>query len=304
MKNFKIYNINIKSIYKILLLIAAISIFGFFFLHLALYLMNNRNNLDIRNTSSSLASSEIRLPIVMYHSILKSKSGDYIVHPDTLENDFKYIQNKGYSTITMSELINFVYNDTPLPEKPIIITFDDGNYNNLSYAVPLLHKYNMKAVISIVGSYTDTYTKSDEANPNYGYLRWKDISELMTDSCVEFQNHTYNLHSLKTGRKGCRKLSSESLETYTNVLTSDLTKLQNEFKENCNGYIPNTFTYPFGSISKESEQIIKDLGFKASLSCTSGVNTITKDPNCLYLLRRNNRVFGISSEQFFSKILE
>ena len=88
------------------------------------------------------------------------------------------------------------------------------------------------------------------------------------------------------------------------MLTSDLTKLQNEFKENCNGYIPNTFTYPFGSISKESEQIIKDLGFKASLSCISGVNTITKDPNCLYLLRRNNRVFGISTEQFFNKILE
>ena len=300
MNNFKIYNINIKSIYKFLMIIAAIFIFGYFFL----YFITNHNNLDVKNASFNLSTSEIRLPIVMYHSILKSRSGDYIIHPDTFENDLKYIQNKGYSTINMSQLIDYVYNDTPLPEKPIILTFDDGNYNNLSYAVPLLHKYNMKAVISIVGAYTDTYTKSNEINPNYSYLRWKDISELMNDNCVEFQNHTYNLHSLKTGRKGCKKLASESTETYKTILSEDLKKLQNEFKENCNGYIPNTFTYPFGSISKESEQIIKDLGFKASLSCISGVNTIKKDPNCLYLLRRNNRVFGISTEQFFNKILE
>lgn len=62
----------------------------------------------------------------------------------------------------MTELINYVYNDASLPEKPIIITFDDGYYNNLSYAVPLLHKYNMKAVVSIVGEYSDRYTESDE----------------------------------------------------------------------------------------------------------------------------------------------
>ena len=58
----------------------------------------------------------------------------------------------------------------------------------------------MKAVISIVGQYTDTFSKADEANANYGYLMWKDINELIIDGCVEFQNHTYNLHSIKNGR--------------------------------------------------------------------------------------------------------
>ena len=131
----------------------------------------------------SLAKSEdsVELPIVMYHSILKSKSGKYIIHPDTFEDDLKYIQSKGYTSITMTDLINYVYNDSPLPDKPIIITFDDGNYNNLSYAVPLLHKYNMKAVISIVGAYTDTYTDTGESNPNYGYLRWEDINNLISN---------------------------------------------------------------------------------------------------------------------------
>ena len=139
----------------------------------------------------------IKVPIIMYHSVLKSKTGDYIVHPNILEKDLAYIQEKGYTTITMTDLINYVYNDTTLPQKPIIITFDDGCYNNLGYAVPLLKKYNMKAVVSIVGKYTDDFSKTDEANLNYGYLRWKDINLLIQDGSVEFQNHTYNLHTIR-----------------------------------------------------------------------------------------------------------
>ena len=253
MVSFKVFKFNYKLLLIIIFLII-ISVFSLLFVH---------------NFSKAETDDSIAVPIVMYHSILKSKSGTYIVHPETLEQDLKYIQSKVYTTITMTDLINYVYNDVELPEKPIIITFDDGYYNNLSYAVPLLHKYNMKAVISIVGQYTDTFSEADEANANYGHLRWKDINELITDGCIEFQNHTYNLHSIKNGRKGCKKLASESLVAYTSLLTNDIMKLQNEFAENCNGYTPNTFTYPYGAISNASIPIIRDLGFKASLSCTS-----------------------------------
>lgn len=245
----------------------------------------------------------IRLPIVMYHSVLKSRSGDYIVTPDTLEKDLQYIQSKGYTTITMSELIAYVYEDGILPEKPILLTFDDGHYNNLGYAVPLLKKYNMKAVISIVGKYTDTYSATDETNLNYSYLRWKDIKELMESETIEFQNHTYNLHDTKKGRKGCMKSYQEPLSTYQNILTQDIFKLQQEFEKQTN-YLPNTFTYPFGAISKESYCIIKELGFKASLSCNAGVNYISKDPNCLYSLKRNNRSYSANRTTFFDKLLE
>ncbi|MBO5478865.1 MAG: polysaccharide deacetylase family protein [Clostridia bacterium] len=147
----------------------------------------------------------IEVPIIMYHSVLKSRSGSYIVHPDTLEKDLAYIKEKGYTSITMTDLINYVYCDTSLPEKPIIITFDDGHYNNLGYAVPLLKKYDMKAVISIVGKYTDDFSRTDEANLNYGHLRWKDINELIQDGTIEFQNHTYNLHTIGARRGSMKK---------------------------------------------------------------------------------------------------
>lgn len=246
--------------------------------------------------------TDIKVPIIMYHSVLKSNNGDYIVHPDVLEKDFKYIKENGYTTITLTDLINYVHNDTSLPEKPIIITFDDGHYNNLTYVLPLLEKYDMVAVISIVGKYTDKFTESNDANPNYSYLRWEDISELMNSNRFEFQNHTYNLHSISNTRRGCMKKKNESLGNYADLLSNDVLKLQKGFEEKT-GYVPNTFTYPYGLISKESISIIKSLGFKASLSCNEGINYISKDINCLYELKRFNRPSSISTEQFFKKIL-
>lgn len=243
---------------------------------------------------------KIQVPIIMYHSVLKSKSGKYIVHPETFENDLKYIKDHGYTTITMTDLINYVYFNTELPEKPIIITFDDGHYNNLTYVLPLLEQYDMVAVISVVGEYTDRYSKSNEANPNYSYLRWCDINDLIKTNRIEFQNHTYNMHSMSANRNGCMKKKNESLEIYQKNLSDDIIKLQNEFKENT-GYIPNTFTYPFGAVSTASFDIIKELGFKASLSCEEGINIISNDPECLYMLKRYNRPNNISRDLFFKK---
>lgn len=250
------------------------------------------------------ANSEkyIKVPIIMYHSILKdpARSNKYTITPAVLEEDLKYIKANGYETITISDLTSYVYDDKPLPPKPIILTFDDGHYNNYGYLYPLLEKYDMKAVISIVGSYTDKFSETDEANLNYSYLRWKDINELISSGRVEFQNHTYNLHDNTHGRIGAKKKKGESDDEYKKILEEDINKLQNEFKENT-GYVPTCFTYPFGGISNSSLDIIKELGFKASLSCEEGINKITKNPNSLYLLKRYNRPSYVSTYNIFKK---
>ena len=252
-----------------------------------------------------IATSEdyIEVPIIMYHSILKdsSRSNKYTVTPTVLEEDLKYIKDKGYTTVTITDLISYVYDNKPLPENPIVLTFDDGHYNNYGYLFPLLEKYDMKAVISIVGSYTDKFTETDEANLNYSYLRWKDIKELMDTGRIEFQNHTYNLHSNTGKRIGTKKIKGETDEHYKSILKDDILKLQQEFEENTN-YTPQCFTYPFGEISNSSLDIIKELGFKASLSCEQGINKLTKNPNSLYLLKRYNRPSYISTYNFFQKI--
>ena len=95
----------------------------------------------------------VRVPILMYHSVLKNPkmAGMYVVSPDTLEQDLKYIKKKGYTTVFVRELTEYVYQNAPLPEKPVVITLDDGYLNNLTYVLPLLEKYDMKATISVVG---------------------------------------------------------------------------------------------------------------------------------------------------------
>ena len=76
------------------------------------------------------ASSEeqLRLPVAMYHHMLTSASrlGDYVISPDQFEADLQYIQKCGYTTVSAAELIDWAENGADLPEKPILITFDDG----------------------------------------------------------------------------------------------------------------------------------------------------------------------------------
>lgn len=246
---------------------------------------------------------EIKLPIIMYHSILKnnSPSPKYIVTPTQLENDLIYLKENGFVTITVDDLINYVYNKKPLPEKPIMLTFDDGYYNNYYYAYPLMKKYNMKMVISVVGKFTDTFSSSDDSNPNYSHLTWEQIGEMQKSGYVEIQNHTYNMHSISAARNGCKRKKDESSDEYKKALTEDLTELQKALKEKI-GTEPTAFTYPYGSVSEDSYEIIRDIGFLASFSCAEGINKITTDKDSLYMLKRFIRPSGESSERYFKRI--
>ena len=73
------------------------------------------------------------------------------------------------------------------------------------------------------------------------------------------------------------------------ALTADLKKLQTKLTD-ITGKTPNTFTWPYGAHTEDNRKILTDLGFQATLSCRSGVNTITKgDGEGLFLLKRNLR---------------
>lgn len=252
---------------------------------------------------ASADEKEISVPIIMYHSVLQdpNRSGKFVVTPTTLENDMVYLKKNGYETVFVRDLIEYVYNDTPLPKKPVILTFDDGHYNNITYLLPLLEKYDMNAVISVVGSYTEQFSKEDSHNPNYSYLTWEDIRELEQSGRIEIANHTYHLHE-KSNRKGCNIMSGEEIEDYQENLKQDLETLQAALKEKSNISQPITFTYPFGYICPESQNPIEKTGFLASLSCYERINQISKNKNCLYTLGRFNRPEGISTDEFMKKI--
>ena len=260
------------------------------------------NSVPVPSGEASIRT-QVKLPIIMYHSIIiePSRWGTYVISQQELENDLKYLKSSGYTAIDVQDLLDFVNNGKPLPEKPVMLTFDDGYYNNFVYAFPLLQKYDMKAVLSIIGKYTDQYTVSPDENPLYSHVTWSEAVEMVDSGFIELQNHSYDLHTITGMRKASMKTNDESLNQYETRLLSDSIKLQSRIDQYTHR-LPTTYTYPFGLVSKESVKILKDAGFNASLSCSSGMNIITGDPECLYLLKRNLRPHGKSVETILKNL--
>ncbi len=247
----------------------------------------------------------VKLPIIMYHSILKDPkyTGKYVITPDQLEQDLIYLTENGYTTVTVQDLINHVQGTASLPEKPIMLTFDDGYYNNYLYAYPLMKKYQCKMVLAVIGIQSEKYSKTQETNAYYSHITWEQMKEMTDSGLVEIQNHSYDMHSLNKGRNGSKRKQGESSAAYEASLTNDLSSLQKLFQENLD-YVPSAYVYPFGAISADSKSIIKKLGFLASFSCEARINVITQDPECLYLLGRYLRSSGTTSDAYFKKILK
>lgn len=260
------------------------------------------NSQSVASISSESDTKGVELPIVMYHSMLKDTKlqGQFVIDPAKFEEDLKYLKDNGYTTITVSDLVDYVYNNKELPKKPIMLTFDDGYYNNYLYAYPLLKKYKCKAVISPIGYYSDLYSKSTDApSPSYSHCTWKQLKEMQNSGCVEIQNHSYNMHS-QNGRLGIKQKKGESSEEYKEVITQDISKAQNRFKEMLK-YTPQAFVYPFGALSDSSEEAIKALSFRASFTCEEKINIIVKDKNSLYLLGRFIRTNKMTTKELFNK---
>lgn len=252
------------------------------------------------------ASAEVRLPVIMYHHITEKPglAGKYTVLKSELESDFDYLKKEGYTSVLIEDLIRFVEGKGTLPEKPVLITFDDGFESFYAIAYPLLREKEMKAVLAVIGSAADRYSKIDDHNLKYSNLNWQEIEELSASGLVEIQNHTYDMHGNgNSGRKGLRRKSSESAESYRKALQEDLCKLQDLITQHT-GKTPTAIVYPFGAFSPETKTIIRDIGFQASLICEERMNKLRQgDPSCLYGLGRYNRPSGISSEKFFAKVL-
>lgn len=243
------------------------------------------------------------LPIIMYHSILKDKKlqNDYTISPSLFENDLKYLTGNGYTTVTVEDLINYVYHGKDLPDRCIMLTFDDGYYNNYYYAYPLLKKYKCKAVISPIASMTEKFTQTQDISVTYGHISDDDIREMVNSGCVEIQNHSYDMHTL-TPRKGVSKKKSESREDYKKAVTDDITRAQN-YLENVTGKKPSCFVYPFGAKSDGTEELVRELGFVCTMTCTEEPNVITRDKESLFELGRYRRDGKESMESLMKSMM-
>ena len=241
--------------------------------------------------SPAAEPAAVTLPILMYHDVKEAKPGKDSITPYELESDLRYLQDVGYTTVTMSQVIAFVYGGAPLPEKPIVLSFDDGLLSVYTTVGPLLEKYGAKIVLSAIGRSADEFSALPSGNPRYAHATWSQLRELQEKGLAEIQNHSYDLHRDAGGMLGCAQKSGESGADYALRLTEDLTKMQDRVREEL-GAVPNTFAYPYGKYCDLSEGILREAGFHASLTCDFGMNLLTRDPDCLMGMKRICRSHG------------
>lgn len=240
---------------------------------------------------------------VMYHSVLKdpSRTQEYVITPDELEKDLISFRKKGMNTVTPEMLINYVDNGAELPENPLLITFDDGHLNNLTYALPLLEKYDMTAVVNVVGAYTVRAEEKNDPNPYYAYLTHEDISFLKESGRFDIGCHTYNMHGTE-GRKGSSRNLWESEQDYKAAFSEDIDKFSSEISEKC-GLSPTVYAYPYGYTSPEGYDILTEKGYRIILTCRERGNVIFGGSGeKLIIIDRYNRSGLVQSDEFMKKI--
>ncbi|HRE40824.1 MAG TPA: polysaccharide deacetylase family protein [Ignavibacteria bacterium] len=174
------------------------------------------------------------LPVLLYHKISESISDDLTVSVSMFEDQIKYLKQENYNSVSLSELINYVYHNSPLPENPVIISFDDGYLNNLEYALPVLKKYNFKSVIFLPVKFINDKNKWDEGNELL--LSASQISTMSNEN-FEFGIHSFSHTNFKN-------LTSKEIE---NEITQSINTL-NDLKIN---FTP-AFAYPYGGRPENS----------------------------------------------------
>lgn len=149
------------------------------------------------------------VPVLYYHSIDPSESNEVILSPQKLKAQLQYIKDSGYTTLTMTELNDYISKHTPIPEKSIVITFDDGYKDNYTNAFPILKELDMKATIFVITSVIDD-----------GYYLSKNEIKELSDYGIDIQSHTVKHLHLNTlsyeEQLQELKTSKETLESITN----------------------------------------------------------------------------------------
>ena len=236
-------------------------------------------NRALEQTESSVSGPSMQIPILMYHDISYLGHG-YSKTPEQFHAQMLELKNAGFQSVTYQQLVDFVEQGTPLPEKPIVITLDDGYRSNYEYVFPILRELEMKAEISLIGGaiqYSD-----------WG-MNWSEIQEMAESGVISFQAHTYLMHSDQSaagGQLGVLKAPRQSWQDYVEGLGADTERILDTL-ENRLGVRPIAFTYPRGKWNNLAEGLVTRLGCKVSVTTKEGIAYITVgDPSSLHLMDR------------------
>ncbi len=136
---------------------------------------------DIKQTPNTTVEilPKTEIPVLCYHRISESVKGDYSVSPATFEAHMKVLADSGFRSVLPDQLYDYLVFNKVLPEKPVMISFDDSRAEHFAVAAPIMEKYGFRGAFFIM---TITYNKKN-------YMSTEQIKELAE------KGHTIGLHS-------------------------------------------------------------------------------------------------------------
>ena len=229
------------------------------------------------------------VPVLMYHHILPVPSNFIAISPSTFDSQMKYLHDHGFHPVSIAELQDFVLTGKRLPSKPVLITFDDGRMNQLTYGVPILKKYGFTATFFVVRKWIVSSSKY--------FMHEPELKDLMADG-YDVQSHTtnhmmlYRFHSKSTGKYE----SYASMKTRMWAATEGMRVWMDKTLD---GPPVTALAYPGGGNDKYTWQLAKEAGYEVAFTTNTGYVTY-KGQDPLDLPRWNTGARGITQATFVS----
>lgn len=245
------------------------------------------------------------VPVLMYHHIDEEGNDDVNISSELFEAQMAALVEEGYTAVFPDDLAAYVYEGKALPDKPVVITFDDGYLSNYEYAWPILEKYGMKATIFVIGSTignTEHYKDTDyPITPHFSYEQG---AEMVASGVISIQSHTYDMHQWAPyedsdqPRENILALEGESEEDYRSLLSADCQKIRQVIQEGMGEASVHVMAYPSGQFDTLSQVTLLENGFDITFTTQVGSNTLIKgQPQSLLGLHRYNMNESVSVEQ-------
>ena len=196
------------------------------------------------------------LPVLMYHHVVPDGEpcNEMTVTAGRLEQDLCWLAANGYRTVLPRELAA----GEPLPEKAVLITFDDGYRSNYTLAFPLLQKYQAKAAVALMAYMPDNWAEA--------FLSWDMCREMNASGLVEIGSHGFAIHNLDERQgnfipgqaNGVQRREGESDIDFQSRVLDDLLKSYDRIAMET-GTPPSFFAYPYGKTDPDADALLQDL---------------------------------------------
>lgn len=245
------------------------------------------------------------IPILMYHALTEdaNEASDTIITVSAFEEQISALKENGYTAVFYSDLADYVYGGTPLPEKPVLITFDDGYLSNLTLAMPILEKYEMCATTAVIGVSVGKDTYKDTGVEMYPHFSLGEAQAAYEKGIFDFQSHTYDMHnnSLDTDyRDGMLQKDGESEKHYIEVLREDFSMSREQIEQGVGNDV-FVITYPHGKCTSLTDVVLSEEGAIISVTVENGINEILKGlPQSLRQLKRINMTDSIKGDELIA----